>query len=59
MNKFPSLNEQMDILQWGVKEIIPVEELVIKIDGILAGKTLDEMVSRMDRFAKEVRPLVE
>ena len=25
----------------------------------LAGKTLDEMVSRMDRFAKEVRPLVE
>lgn len=32
MNKFPSLNDQMDILKRGVEEIIPEEELVQKIE---------------------------
>ena len=32
MSKFPSLNEQMDIIRKGVEEIIPEEELVKKIE---------------------------
>ena len=31
MSKFPSLNEQMDIISKGVEEIIPEEELVKKL----------------------------
>jgi len=32
MNRFPSLNEQMDIIRKGAEEIIPEEELVKKIE---------------------------
>ncbi len=32
MNKFPSLNEQMDVIRRGVEEIIPENELVKKIE---------------------------
>ena len=30
MKKFPTLNEQMDLIQAGTEEIIPEEELVKK-----------------------------
>ena len=36
MSKFPSLNEQMDIIRSGVEEIIPESELVKKIEKSIA-----------------------
>ncbi len=42
MNKFPSINEQMDLIRRGAVEIIPEEELVKKIDNsIKSGKPLN------------------
>jgi len=39
---FPSLNEQMDLIKRGVIEIIPEEELVLKIENsIKSGKPLN------------------
>jgi tyrosyl-tRNA synthetase len=38
MNKFPSLNEQMDVIQRGVEEIIPENELVKKIETSIKKK---------------------
>ena len=38
MSNFPSLNEQMDIIRSGVKEIIPETELVKKIEKSIANK---------------------
>ena len=39
MSKFPSLNEQMDIISKGVEEIIPEEELVKKIENSISTNT--------------------
>tara|TARA_B100001142_G_C14345685_1_gene659873 strand:+ start:2075 stop:3277 length:1203 start_codon:yes stop_codon:yes gene_type:complete len=39
MKKFPTLNEQMDLIQAGTEEIIPVEELVKKIEKSIKDKT--------------------
>ena len=39
MIKFPSLNEQMDIISKGVEEIIPEEELVKKIENSISSNT--------------------
>jgi tyrosyl-tRNA synthetase len=42
MNKFPSINEQMDLIRRGAVEIIPEEELVKKIgNSIKSGKPLN------------------
>lgn len=38
MNKFPSLNEQMDLIRRGVSEIIPEEDLARKIEKSIAAK---------------------
>ena len=39
--KFPSLNEQMDLIKRGASEIIPEEELVKKLERSLKeGKSL-------------------
>ena len=36
MSKFPSLNEQMDIIRRGVEEIVPEDELVKKIESSIS-----------------------
>ena len=38
MKKFPTLNEQMDLIQAGTEEIIPEEELVKKIEKSIKNK---------------------
>ena len=38
MSLFPSLNEQMDLIQKGTEEIIPEDELVKKIEKSIADK---------------------
>ncbi|MFA6618900.1 MAG: tyrosine--tRNA ligase [Candidatus Neomarinimicrobiota bacterium] len=39
MSRFPSLNEQMDLIRKGVEEIIPEEELVKKIEKSIKEQT--------------------
>ena len=38
MTLFPSLNEQMDLIQKGTEEIIPENELVKKIEKSITDK---------------------
>ena len=45
MKKFPTLNEQMDLIQTGTEEIIPEEELVKKIEKSLEDITTPITVS--------------